>query len=57
LLVCSDGLWSGVDAAALAAVLEQAETAEQACEQLLAAALDSGGADNIGIVVVTWEQP
>ncbi|MBL9015117.1 MAG: protein phosphatase 2C domain-containing protein [Myxococcales bacterium] len=57
LLVCSDGLWSGVDPAAIAAVLDQAPTAELACEQLLAAALAAGGADNIGIAVVSWGQP
>jgi len=57
LLVCSDGLWSSADPAALAAALAEEPTAELACERLLAAALDGGGADNIGIAVVTWEQP
>lgn len=51
LLMCSDGLTKHVSDDQIQAVLESAESAEEACQTLLRAALDGGGSDNITIVV------
>jgi protein phosphatase len=51
-LLCSDGLWSGVADRAMAAILEAAETAREACDRLTAAAWVAGGLENIAVAVV-----
>ena len=51
LLMCSDGLTKHVSDAVIRDALQQAPSAEAACRQLLEAALDGGGSDNITIVV------
>jgi protein phosphatase len=51
-LVCSDGLSSDVDAAAIEAILRAEAQPQAAAERLVHAALDNGGRDNITAIVV-----
>ncbi|MDX1663552.1 MAG: Stp1/IreP family PP2C-type Ser/Thr phosphatase [Candidatus Promineifilaceae bacterium] len=56
LLLCSDGLWEMVQGAEqIRHYLQQAEAPEAAVGQLISAANEKGGSDNIGIVVVYVE--
>ena len=48
-LLCSDGLTKHVSDAEIGEHLKQNKTAEQTCSDLLALALERGGADNITI--------
>ena len=50
-LMCSDGLTKHVDDEALRTVLSQDISAESMARELLQAALDDGGTDNITVVV------
>ncbi len=52
LLLCCDGLWGMLTDAALQAVLASAATPQDACEQLIAAANEAGGRDNITAVII-----
>lgn len=51
-LLCSDGLTSELDDAAIAAALRLSPTPQAATERLLDAALAHGGRDNISLIVV-----
>lgn len=51
ILLCSDGLTKHVPDERIAERLRSMTSAQQACEQLLADALEDGGSDNITIVV------
>ena len=51
LMMCSDGLNKHVSDEAIASTLATADSAEQAAQELLAAALEGGGTDNITIIV------
>lgn len=51
LLLCSDGLTKHVSNDDVTRLLRDATSAQQACESLVAAALDGGGSDNISVVV------
>lgn len=51
LMLCTDGLRRCVEDDTLRAVLEQDISAQQMCEQLLAAALDADGGDDITIII------
>ncbi len=51
LLLCTDGLTRHVDDDSLAEILARNEPADSMCEELLAAALDGGGEDNVAIIV------
>lgn len=51
LLLCSDGLWEMVRDEYIQSLLLDAETPEEAIQQLFSSAMDAGGVDNIGIVV------
>lgn len=54
-LLCSDGLWGLVDEAEMWRLIQEAETPQQACAQLVEAATAAGGNDNITVVLVeTW---
>lgn len=52
LLLCSDGLWGMVSDTEIAQILTYAPTPQKAVEQLVAAANQNGGEDNITAVLV-----
>jgi serine/threonine protein phosphatase PrpC len=53
LLLCSDGLTEEVDDRAIASVLYKTDLSAQECvDQLVMAALDGGGSDNVTVVLV-----
>jgi serine/threonine protein phosphatase PrpC len=52
LVLCSDGLWGVVGEAAMRAAVTLAATPQQACDELIEAALSGGGPDNISVIVV-----
>ena len=53
LLLCSDGLTEEVDDVSIAQVLSKRDLSAQECvDQLIVAALDGGGSDNVTVVVV-----
>jgi serine/threonine protein phosphatase PrpC len=51
LLLCTDGLTKHVPDDRIAAVLGEAGGAEAACRQLVTAALEDGGSDNVTVIV------
>lgn len=54
LLLCSDGLTTELDDRTLAHLLSQSDTPQQAADQLVAAALEHGGSDNVTVVVLHY---
>lgn len=52
LLLCTDGLTGELSEASIARILGEADGSEQAVEQLLRAAVDAGGHDNVTALVV-----
>jgi protein phosphatase len=52
LLLCSDGLWGGVEPETITRIIDAAANADEACNSLIKAAWQSGGLDNIGVAVV-----
>jgi serine/threonine protein phosphatase PrpC len=55
LLLCSDGLPTMVSDSAIEEIMRQPISAEETVEQLLNAALDAGGYDNVTIVLADFE--
>jgi len=55
-LICSDGLYSGVDHDTIESLLSK-KPQDKALSALIDAALTSGGRDNITVVIVDFEQP
>ena len=53
-LLCSDGLTDGVDDDAIRAVLAEASTAADACQALVARALQGKARDNITVIVAIY---
>ncbi|HCI79904.1 MAG TPA: hypothetical protein DHW02_09445 [Ktedonobacter sp.] len=54
LLLCSDGLWEMVRNPQIAAILSETHLhPANACDELIQAALDGGGADNVSVIVAT----
>jgi len=54
LLLCSDGLWEMVRDPGIATILKNTHThPTAACDELIQAALDGGGADNVSVIVAT----
>ncbi len=52
-LLCSDGLTEGVNDASIARTVARLDLATQECvDQLLLSALDSGGDDNVTVIIV-----
>jgi protein phosphatase len=56
-LLCTDGLTDMVPQAMIAAILGDAKTSEEACQRLVAAALDNGGKDNVTVVLARYRLP
>lgn len=54
LLLCSDGLTGMVDDKSIAGILKKQSDPQLACEQLVQAANDAGGHDNITVVIMDW---
>jgi PPM family protein phosphatase len=52
LLLCSDGLWGMLSDSVLQAVLASARSPQDACQELIAAANEAGGRDNITTIVI-----
>ncbi len=52
LLLCSDGLWGMLSDSVIQAVLSSARSPQDACQELIAAANEAGGRDNITAVVI-----
>lgn len=57
LLLCTDGLTNMVDDAAIASLLGGAATSKEACQALVAAALDKGGKDNVTAALARYHFP
>ena len=54
LVICSDGLWKGIDDDnRFQKILEQANSPQEACEALVSLANDNGGEDNITIIIIS----
>ena len=51
MLLCTDGLTKHVSDDEIAAALRDLASAEQACRDLVALALDRGGSDNVTVLV------
>lgn len=56
LLLCSDGLWEMVKDDKIEEILLKVERPQSACEQLLELANQSGGMDNISVIIVKVSQ-
>jgi len=52
LLICSDGLWGVVPNEELGKIIINANTPHQACREMVDAANDAGGPDNITAILV-----
>jgi protein phosphatase len=52
LLLCCDGLWGMLNDTLIAEILASAQTPQAACDQLVNAANEAGGKDNITAVIV-----
>ena len=54
LLLCTDGLTEMVDEEEIGQILQESQGAQAACDELIAAALDAGGTDNVTVIVVRY---
>lgn len=52
LLICSDGLWSVVSEKDIRKILLDSQNVHNACQELLTAANDAGGPDNISVILI-----
>jgi len=52
LLICSDGLWGVVSDEELARMVADSSSPQQACQNMIAAANEAGGPDNITVILV-----
>ncbi len=52
LLLCCDGLWGVVPEETIAAILRETRDTQEACNRLVAAALEAGGPDNVTALLV-----
>lgn len=55
LLLCSDGLWGVLTESEIARMVTQTANLREACSQLIDAANDNGGPDNISVVLVHFQ--
>jgi len=51
LMICSDGLWGVLDERELVQIVNSAPTLQRACQNLVSAANNAGGPDNISVVL------
>jgi protein phosphatase len=56
-LLCTDGLTDMVGQQSIGAILADSKTSEEACQRLVAAALDNGGKDNVTVVLARYRLP
>jgi PPM family protein phosphatase len=56
LLLCTDGLTDMVDESQIAEILGRTQTPQSACDELIAAALNGGGRDNVTVVLARYKQ-
>ena len=56
-LLCSDGLSGMVTDDGLSDILGQTEDLDSACEQMINAANDNGGTDNITVILIRYQGP
>ena len=56
-LLCSDGLTDLVDDVTITSILREATRSSEACERLVQRALDSGGRDNVTVIVAAYQLP
>jgi protein phosphatase len=54
LLLCTDGLTEMVNQTTIASIMESAATADEACQALVARALENGGKDNVTVVLARY---
>lgn len=54
LLICSDGLWGVIDDPAILKIVVNSTCLAQACKELVDAANDAGGPDNISAILVKY---
>ncbi len=52
LLLCSDGLWGALDAEDVLDIITKAVSPQTACEELIDAANQAGGRDNIAVILL-----
>lgn len=52
IMLCSDGLWGTIPEDTLLETVKSATTVQEACQQLVEAANDSGGPDNITVILI-----
>ena len=57
LLLCTDGLTEMVDDKTIASLLQNANSADRACEDLVTVALAAGGLDNVTVVLARFGAP
>jgi protein phosphatase len=57
LLLCTDGLTNMVDDVAIGSLLGSAPSSKEACQALVAAALDKGGKDNVTVALARYQFP
>lgn len=53
IILCSDGMSDEVDDAQIAEIISQADNVEEAAENLVTAAIDNGGNDNVTVIVIS----
>jgi protein phosphatase len=54
LLLCTDGLTEHVDAATIASILKSTDSADEACRELIKAALSVANEDNVTVVLARY---
>jgi protein phosphatase len=55
LLLCTDGLHDLVDEPAISQILQGQKSAQATCDELISAALDAGGKDNITVILARYD--
>ncbi len=52
LLICSDGLWNVINDRQIGSIIVSSPTPQEACQELVKAANEAGGPDNISVILV-----